>query len=230
MPRCARGRKNAALRAGEVELVAVSGGGLGRLRELSGREALHLPAGRQAASQEFFGPGSGRRSNASLGVRLRLHGTVYYPGCRLGWLAALVLLAGGCLASRPVIPSAAGPGWQVREGQALWRPNRHRPELAGELVMASHGEATCSLEFSKAPFPLVRAQTTRTNWFIQFPAQHISLRGGGAPPARFAWLHLHAALAGQSLPPALRFERKPEGGWRLVNTRSGESLEGFLAP
>ncbi|MGA2866514.1 MAG: hypothetical protein ABSF95_18730 [Verrucomicrobiota bacterium] len=176
------GRKSAAVRAGEVELV--------------------VPL----------------RAGSGCGLR------------RLGWLAALVLLAGGCLAGRPVIPSAAGPGWQVQQGQALWRPNRHRPELAGELVMASHGEAACSLEFSKAPFPLVRAQTTRTNWFIQFPAQHIGLRGGGAPPARFAWLHLHAALAGQSLPPALRFERKPAGGWRLVNTRSGESLEGFLGP
>jgi hypothetical protein len=28
----------------------------------------------------------------------------------------------------------------------------------------------------------------------------------------------------------LRFERKPDGGWRLENTRSGETLEGFLAP
>jgi hypothetical protein len=142
----------------------------------------------------------------------------------------LLFVAAGCLSSRPIISNASGPGWRVQQGQALWRPNRHRPELAGELVLASHPGGSCSLEFSKAPFPVVRAQTTRTNWFIQFPSQGIGLRGGGAPPARFAWLHLHSALCGQPLPRALRFERKTDGGWRLVNTRSGETLEGFLTP
>jgi hypothetical protein len=54
--------------------------------------------------------------------------------------------------------------------------------------------------------------------------------GRRQPPARFAWLYLHAALSGEPLPPPLRFERKPDGNWRLENTRSGETLEGFLAP
>ncbi len=76
---------------------------------------------------------------------------------------------------------------------------------------------------------LVLAQTTRTNWLIQFPAGRMSFTGHGRPPTRFAWLYLHAALSGEPLPAPLRFERKPDGGWRLENTRSGETLEGFLA-
>jgi hypothetical protein len=28
----------------------------------------------------------------------------------------------------------------------------------------------------------------------------------------------------------LHFESKPDGGWRLENSRTGETLEGFLSP
>ncbi len=58
----------------------------------------------------------------------------------------------------------------------------------------------------------------------------MSFSGHGSGPARFLWLYLPVALAGEKLPPAFHFERKPEGGWRLENTHTGETLEGFLAP
>ncbi len=157
-------------------------------------------------------------------------GRLYYPGFWLALLCALVVLAGCSTTSRPIFSDTAGPGWSVRQGQAVWRPNSRLPELAGEVVMASHPDGAFSLEFSKTPFSLVRAQTTRTNWFIQFPPQHISLRGRGAPLTRFAWLQLPAALTGQPLPRTLHFDNKPDGGWRLVNTRSGETIEGFFTP
>ena len=96
--------------------------------------------------------------------------------------------------------------------------------------MVSHEDGRCAIEFAKTPLSLVSAQTTRTNWLIQFPAGRMDFTGRRQPPARFAWLYLHAALSGESLPPALRFERKPDGGWRLENTRTGETLEGFLGP
>ena len=96
--------------------------------------------------------------------------------------------------------------------------------------MASHEDGRCAIEFAKTPLSLVLAQTTRTNWLIAFPPRRMSFAGRRAPPTRFAWLYLHAALSGDSLPATLRFQRKPDGGWRLENTRSGETLEGFLAP
>jgi hypothetical protein len=102
--------------------------------------------------------------------------------------------------------------------------------LGGELVMASHEDGRCAIQFTKTPLPLVMAQTTRTNWLIEFPPQRMSFAGRRAPPTRFAWLYLSAALSGESLPSTLHFQRKPDGGWRLENTRSGESVEGFLAP
>ena len=96
--------------------------------------------------------------------------------------------------------------------------------------MASDADGRCAIQFTKTPLPLVLAQTTRTNWLIEFPPRRMSFGGHRTPPTRFAWLYLHAALSGDSLPSTLRFQRKPDGGWRLENTRSGETLEGFLAP
>jgi hypothetical protein len=152
------------------------------------------------------------------------------PALRLA-LLAVPMLATGCLTpSYPPLFTATGPGWRVQEGQALWRPGRQFPELGGELVMASHQDGRCVVEFAKTPLPLVTVQTTSTNWFIEFPARRMSFGGRQPPPDRFAWLYLPTALSGASLPAALRFQRKPDGGWRLENTRSGETVEGFLGP
>jgi hypothetical protein len=145
-------------------------------------------------------------------------------------LLAILVLAAGCQTSRLALFTAAGPGWRVQEGQALWRPRHGLPELGGDLVMASHADGQCALEFAKTPVALVVAQTTRTNWLVRFPPRDMGFSGRGKPSVRFAWLYLHAALAGEPLPAQFRFERKPDGGWRLENTRTGETLEGYLAP
>ena len=149
---------------------------------------------------------------------------------RLALLAVSMLSAGCRTASDAPLFTATGPGWQVQQGQALWRPGRQYPELGGELVVASHESGCCSIEFAKTPLPLVLAQTTRTNWQVEFPPRRMSFDGSWPPPTRFGWLYLPAALSGDSLPSGFRFQRKPDGGWRLENTRSGETVEGFLGP
>jgi hypothetical protein len=147
------------------------------------------------------------------------------------FLLAIALAGGGCQTSmHKSLFTASGPGWTVQEGQALWRPGRRFPELAGEIVMARHEDGRCGIQFSKTPLPLVLAQTTGTNWLIQFPPQQMSFGGRGAPPRRFTWLYLDDALAGEALPKNLSLQRKPDGGWRLQNARTGETLEGFLTP
>jgi len=144
-------------------------------------------------------------------------------------LLTVPMLSAGCrTASEAPSFTVTGPGWRVQEGQALWRPGRQFPELGGELVMASHEDGRYVIEFAKTPLPLVLAQTTRTNWLIGFPARRMSFAGRRPLPARFVWLYLPMALAGDSLPSALRFQRKADGSWRLENTRSGETVEGFL--
>ncbi len=147
---------------------------------------------------------------------------------RLVVLTVTMLSVGCRTASEAPLFTATGPDWRVEEGQVIWRPGRKSPELGGELMVAHHPDGRWVVQFAKTPLPLVLGQTTHTNWLISFPGQRRSLTGDWPPPSRFAWLYLPAALAGESLPPALRFQRKPDGGWRLENTRSGETVEGFL--
>jgi hypothetical protein len=126
--------------------------------------------------------------------------------------------------------TTSGPGWRVQQGQALWRPGRNYPELGGEVVVASHPDGRCSAQFDKTPISLVLAQTSMTNWLIEFPPRQMSFAGKDNPPSRFLWLYLRAALDGKALPDELHFSRKPDGGWKLENTKSGETLEGYLEP
>src|SRR6266478_8672171 len=156
-------------------------------------------------------------------------GRFAYP-CLWPALLAVLTLCDGCQTPTHSLFTASGPGWQVQEGQALWRPRRGYPELAGDLVVASDADGRCLIQFSKTPLELVSAQITRANWLIEFPPRRLAFSGRDRPPARFAWLFLHAALGGQTLPAQFVFERKADGAWRLENTRSGETLEGFLAP
>jgi hypothetical protein len=148
------------------------------------------------------------------------------------WLACLILLmlCAGCRTAKEPLFTVSGDGWDVRQGQALWRPGNKYPELGGDVVVASHADGRCAVEFSKSPVTLTVAQTTRTNWWIQFPSAQMSFAGQGKPPLRFTWLYLGRALSGEPLPSALHFKRLPDNGWRLENPGTGESLEGFLAP
>jgi hypothetical protein len=141
-----------------------------------------------------------------------------------------LLLLGGCQSPVHSLFTATGPGWHIQQGQAVWRPERDRPEFGGDLVLASDQAGRHLIQFDKTPMAILSAQTTSNRWLIQFPPRDLSFSGYGAGPTRFAWLYLPRALDGKPLPPALHFEHKPDGGWRLENTRTGESLEGFLAP
>jgi hypothetical protein len=152
--------------------------------------------------------------------------------CALGLalLASLPLCSGCRTPKESDLFTTTGPGWRVQEGQALWRPRRGMPELGGDVVMASHADGRCVVQFIKTPMSLVLAQTSPTNWLIEFPPRQMGFMGRGSPPRRFAWLYLHAALEGDSLPSSYRFQHKPDGRWQLQNISSGESVEGFLGP
>ena len=153
-----------------------------------------------------------------------------HRGARWPIALALALLVTGCQTSTQSLFTISGPGWRIQEGQALWRPGRKYPELGGEIVVATHPDGRCLVEFSKTPLPLVQAQTTRTNWLIRFPPRQMGFAGRHSPPTQFGWLYLRPALAGEKLPAGFQFQQLQDGGWRLENVRSGETLSGFLAP
>jgi hypothetical protein len=145
------------------------------------------------------------------------------------FLAGLMFLC-GCQTATQSLFTAAGPGWHVQQGQALWRPQRGLPEFGGDLVLASDDAGRCLIQFDKTPMAILFAQTTSTNWLIRFPQRQMGFSGRAPAPTRFSWLYLPTALAGKPLPKQLHFESKADGGWRLENSRTGETLEGFLSP
>jgi len=145
-------------------------------------------------------------------------------------LLAVLVLSCGCQTTTQSLFTASGPGWHVQQGQALWRPKNGLPEIGGDLVLAGDTNGRALIQFDKTPMSLVFVQTTSDRWLIRFPQQQMGFSGHGSGPARFAWLYLPSALAGKPLPAPFHFERKPDGGWRLENTRTGETLEGFLSP
>ena len=119
------------------------------------------------------------------------------------------------------------PGWDIRQGQAVWQPARKSPEIAGELLLATHANGSTFVQFTKTPFPFAIAQTTSNGWQIEFPPQNRRYTGPGKPPGRIVWFQLCNALTGK---PLARGWTWLDSGtsWQLKNS-SGESLEGYLA-
>jgi hypothetical protein len=105
------------------------------------------------------------------------------------WVGCLLLL--GCR-TVPELPPVdlAQPGWQVRQGQAVWKPNASAPELSGELVWAVHPDGRFLLQFLKTPITLVEAQGSNERWQISFPPQGRTIKGsrGQSPSQRLSWL------------------------------------------
>jgi hypothetical protein len=145
-------------------------------------------------------------------------------------LLASSLFLSGCQTSTQSLFSGTDAGWHIRQGQALWRPQSGLPEFGGDLVLATDDAGRCLIQFDKTPMTILSAQITTNRWLIKFPQRNYSFSGRGSGSTRFSWLYLPAALAGKPLPKPLHFESKPDGGWRLENSRTGETVEGYLSP
>jgi hypothetical protein len=123
----------------------------------------------------------------------------------------------------------AEPGWEVKHGQAVWRPEKDSPEIAGDMLLAMRrGESF--VQFAKTPFPLVTAQTAEGRWSILFGPEEKRYNGKGPGPARLIWLRLDDVLfMGGPLPRG--WSAQIDGGqWRFENRRTGETLEGYFDP
>ena len=149
-------------------------------------------------------------------------------------LVAGLLILGpmtGCRTAPPQAPfNTAEPGWRLREGQALWRTSRTAPEMAGEIVVATHPDGRAFLQFSKTPLPFVSAQCSGDRWQIDFIPEHRTLTGQGEPSLRLFWLHVLRALGGNPPPPPLELRALENHGWRLSNPSNGESVDAYLNP
>ena len=147
-------------------------------------------------------------------------------------LYALLLFYGaGCRTANPLPPADfSAPGWHVQHGQAVWKPSESRPELAGDLLLATNVNGNCFIQFSKLPFALATAQVSGNRWQIEFGADKYSWHGHGTPLSRFSWFELPRALSNQDLDGKWQFTRVETNAWRLENLHTGETLEGEFFP
>lgn len=145
-------------------------------------------------------------------------------------LAVLLLLGLSACRTVPPLPgiNLAEPGWTIHQGQAVWCPHRGTSGVAADVLLATNPDGRVFLRFAKTPLPLAVAQKTSLAWQLEFPLRHKRYAGRGAPPDRLIWFILPVALSGAPPPPPWSWHRPGSGNWRLVNPRTGESLEGFF--
>jgi hypothetical protein len=142
---------------------------------------------------------------------------------------ALIAFFCGCATTPPQeLFNMSGPEWHVQQGQALWTPRTGAPQFGGDIILAS-ADGNAFVQFNKTPLTIVTAQVTPKRWLLRFPQNHQAWSGRRPAPARTIWLYLADALAGKPLPKPLHFTQKPDGNWRLENTKTGEILEGFVS-
>ena len=145
--------------------------------------------------------------------------------------ALLAVFCAGCRTTRPLPPADfSAPGWSVQQGQAVWKPSQNRPEVAGDLLLATNVNGNFFIQFSKIPFPLATAQVSGGQWQIQFGADQYSWHGRGTPPGRFGWFQLPGALRDQTPGGKWHVSRVESNAWRLKNPHTGEVLEGEFFP
>ena len=166
-------------------------------------------------------PGLARREAPSRGLKLVL------PVTHLVALAFCV----SCRSLTPLPPAdLSASGWRVQQGQALWKPAKTRPELAGELLLATNSNGNFFVQFTKTPFTLATARRVEDQWQIDLGSGDYRRGGHGQPPARFVWFQLPTALAGAGVSGDWDFDHVSTDSWRLENHRTGEALEGGFFP
>jgi len=142
----------------------------------------------------------------------------------------LLLLCASCRSLPPLPPAdLSAPGWRVQHGQAVWKPNGHRPELAGELLIATHTNGNYVIEFTKSPFAIVSGYQNADSWRIDFGNGQRTWQGRGHGPRLLSWFELPHVLAGEQPGRAWHFTQT-NTTWRLESWRNGEWLEGTFPP
>jgi hypothetical protein len=151
----------------------------------------------------------------------------------VGALLLVVLLAGAVGCGTPVRFAPVDlkePGWTVRRGEAVWRRKRGGDGIAAEFLAATRPDGRAFVQLSKDAFPLAVGQTSLAEWSVEFPLANGHYSGRGPGPNRVILLQLPRVLAGLSPPKGITWAPLKNGGWRLENMSSGESLDVFLDP
>lgn len=200
-----------------AELKAATQSGSRSIDKHSTRE--HLAAFRMIGENKVETAGCGVKISSGEISRTVLSAVILFA------LAAII--GAGCKTPTSLPPQDLNaPGWTILRGQAVWKPPHNRPEVAGDLLMATNASGNFFIVFSKSPFVIATAQVENEQWEIRFSDEKYAWRGGGIPPDRFIWFQLPHALLGERLTDDWQFNDSVSNLWRLQDTRTGEKLEG----
>ena len=141
----------------------------------------------------------------------------------------LLFLMGGCASTPQLAPAdLSAPGWELRQGQAIWKPNTEAPDLVGDLVLATHREGSY-ISFSKT-LPIVTARWEGNQWEAHFAPQQKRYSGRGNPPKRIVWFNLLKGMEGREIPDDWIYTEGADNSIVVLNHRSGERLEVHFHP
>src|SRR6185437_2741078 len=157
-----------------------------------------------------------------LGKPARREATKRSPWLLPSVFSLFIMCVAGCQIFPKLPPvDLSQPGWNIRQGQAVWRSKKDAPEIAGELLVATRSDDKTFVQFTKTPLPFVAAQSTRHHWQIEAIPQNKTFSGPGKPPVRALWLWLPRCLAGEKPPKKLSWQRLENNSWRLENRVTG---------
>jgi hypothetical protein len=140
------------------------------------------------------------------------------------------------------------PGWQIQQGQAVWRPSTDATEWVGDLLLAGHEDGRFWVVFSKNPIVLVTARRDGPHWRVEWPVRRRIESGEGASPPDQLWLYWAEQMTEQMAErngwPITRdteervvserpsdvweWAQPQPGHWVLLHRVRGERLEGYL--
>jgi hypothetical protein len=173
-----------------------------------------------------------RPSRSPLSASRRRHFRPNFLKFNTGLLSLIALLfLSGCYShtgySWPPF-DLSQPGWQVWNGQAVWKPRKSVPELAGDVMVAVNTNGDAFVQFSKT-LPFATARLDGRRWQVDFPAGNRLYSGRYPLPSHFAWLQLPALAEG--LPVSRPWiESGNLDQWRISNRDASETLRGYLSP
>ena len=134
----------------------------------------------------------------------------------------------GCRTASPPLSITPEDGAVVHEGQAVWTSNSGAPSMAGELLVISSPEGSFFVQFSKPPFNLVTASTSKSGWHLETQRGR-QQSGSGPPPPDVLWFQLARTIYGSSPERDWQFSFESERHWVLKNPITGEKLKGYFS-
>lgn len=145
-------------------------------------------------------------------------------------LSICLLILAGCVSSRKFSPvDFNSPGWTVKQGQAIWKPEINKPEIAGDVVLATNPDGNAFVQFSKS-FPLVTARLEPPYWTVEFATQQKRYSGKGKGPERIVWLQLLHLIESAAPGKHWQVEHPSSDSIALENRERGERLQVYFQP